>query len=124
VVYGKWLVQASKQASSKHTHTHTHGCNEVTLGWGSLRLAPNILLSHPHSHTHIPVLSVIYWQDMKVTGAILVVFPVVLFVLTRSTFIHTIVLLLLSLYGLFSGYIIVRISIDCFYMKEVKNPLR
>ena len=92
--------------------------------WGSLRLAPNILLSHPNSHTHIPVLSVIYWQDVKVTGAILAVLPVVLFVLTRSTFIHTIVLLLLSLYGLFSGYIIIRISIDFFYMKEVKNPLK
>jgi len=35
VIYGKWSVQASKQASE-----HTHGCNEVTLVWGSLRLAP------------------------------------------------------------------------------------
>jgi len=52
------------------------------------------------------------------------VFLVVLFVLIRSTFIHTIVLFLLSLYGLFSGYIIITISIDYFYMKEVKNPLK
>jgi len=34
VIYGKWLVQASKQAN-----IHTHGCNEVTLVWGSLRLS-------------------------------------------------------------------------------------
>jgi len=35
VIYGKWPVQASKQAK-----IHTHGCNEVTLVWGLLRLAP------------------------------------------------------------------------------------
>jgi len=35
VMYGKWSVQANKQAN-----IHTHGCNEVTLVWGSLRLAP------------------------------------------------------------------------------------
>jgi len=35
VIYGKWSVQASKQAN-----IHTHGCNEVTLVWGSLKLAP------------------------------------------------------------------------------------
>ena len=34
-VYGKWSVQANKQAN-----IHTHVCNEVTLVWGSLRLAP------------------------------------------------------------------------------------
>ena len=35
MIYGKWSVQAYKQAN-----IHTHGCNEVTLVWGSLRLAP------------------------------------------------------------------------------------
>ena len=35
--------QASKQASK---HTHTHMRNEVTLVWGSLRLAPIILQFH------------------------------------------------------------------------------
>jgi len=38
-----WSVHASKQASkqaSKHTSIHTHARNEVTLVWGSLRLAP------------------------------------------------------------------------------------
>ena len=35
VTYGKWSVQASKQAN-----IHTHMCNEATLVWGSLRLAP------------------------------------------------------------------------------------
>ena len=34
-IYGKWSVQASKQAN-----IHTHVCNAVTLVWGSLRLAP------------------------------------------------------------------------------------
>jgi len=34
-LYGKWPVQASKQAN-----IHTHGCNEVALVWGSLRLVP------------------------------------------------------------------------------------
>ena len=32
----EWSVQASKH----QTNIHTHGCNEVTLVWGSLRLAP------------------------------------------------------------------------------------
>ena len=31
MIYGKWSVQAN---------IHTHGCNEVMLVWGSLRLAP------------------------------------------------------------------------------------
>ena len=35
MIYGKWSVQASRPAN-----IHTHGCNEVTLVWGSLRLAP------------------------------------------------------------------------------------
>jgi len=35
VIYGKWSVQASKQAN-----IHTHRCNEVTLVWGLLRLTP------------------------------------------------------------------------------------
>jgi len=45
VIYGKWSVQASKQAN-----IHTHGCNEVMLVWGLLRLAPIMLelkLQHP-----------------------------------------------------------------------------
>ena len=39
MIYGKWSVQASKQAN-----IHTHGCNEVTLVRGSLRLAPIIFI--------------------------------------------------------------------------------
>ena len=35
----QWVVSGwSKQASTEHTHVHA--CNEVTLVWGSLRLAP------------------------------------------------------------------------------------
>ena len=37
------VVGPSKQAS-KQANIHTHGCNEVTLVWGSLRLAPIIPL--------------------------------------------------------------------------------
>jgi len=36
VTYGKWSVQASKHQANIHTYM----CNEVTLVWGSLRLAP------------------------------------------------------------------------------------
>jgi len=36
VIYSKWLVHDP----SKQANIHTHGCNEVTLVWGSLRLAP------------------------------------------------------------------------------------
>ena len=39
MIYGKWSVQASKQASKQ---TYTHRCNEVTLVWSLLRLAPII----------------------------------------------------------------------------------
>ena len=45
MIYGKWSVhtdQASKQAS-KQANIHMYGCNEVTLVWGLLRLAPIIV---------------------------------------------------------------------------------
>ena len=35
MIYGKWSVQASKQAN-----IYMHGCNEVMLVWGSPRLTP------------------------------------------------------------------------------------
>jgi len=37
VIYGKWSVQASKEAS-KQANVHTHGCNEVTPGSASPQL--------------------------------------------------------------------------------------
>ena len=38
------MVSPSKQASKQASiDTHTHVCNAVTLVWGSLRLAPNIV---------------------------------------------------------------------------------
>jgi len=40
--------QANKQAS-KQANIHTHECNEVTLVWGSLRLAP-IICGFMHVH--------------------------------------------------------------------------
>ena len=37
------VVGPSKQAS-KQANIHTHGCNEVSLVWGLLRLAPIIVM--------------------------------------------------------------------------------
>ena len=36
----KFSVSGRSKQASKHTSIHTHVCNEVTLVWGSLRLAP------------------------------------------------------------------------------------
>jgi len=47
VIYGKWSVQASKQAN-----THTHGFNEVTLVWGEPERAPTIKLQ-VHMHIYL-----------------------------------------------------------------------
>jgi len=44
VIYSKWSIQANKQASNQ-ANIHTHGCNEVTLVWGSLRLAPIMIVN-------------------------------------------------------------------------------
>ena len=58
MIYGKWLVQASKQAN-----IHTHGCNEVTLVWGSLRLAP---ISMDHTNDHMDILIDSYnWDERE-----------------------------------------------------------
>ena len=46
-IYGKWSVQASKQAN-----IHTHVRNDVTVVWGSLRLAPIILLVQFFGNMH------------------------------------------------------------------------
>ena len=50
-IFGKWLVQASKQAS-----IHKHVCNEVMVVWGSLRLAPIILSTDFESPLFPPLL--------------------------------------------------------------------
>jgi len=44
------VVGPSKQASK---HTHKHGCNEVTLVWGSLRLAPITTSYRYFIHVHM-----------------------------------------------------------------------
>ena len=40
IAYLKFPVCGRSTQASKHTSIHTHACNEVTLVWGSLRLAP------------------------------------------------------------------------------------
>ena len=53
----KWLTVSawSKQDPSKHTHMH--GCNEITLVWGSLRLTPIMPGARPASHPIHPISS-------------------------------------------------------------------
>ena len=42
-IYGKWLVQASKQEASKLTHTHAQcGHTSVGLAWGSPQLVSSL----------------------------------------------------------------------------------
>ena len=34
------MISGRSKQASKQANIHTHGCNEVTLVWGSLRLTP------------------------------------------------------------------------------------
>ena len=79
-------------------------------------------------YTCIPtvVLSIVYWDDWRQTvvvlGECLLVW--MLLTLTFNTFIHTIVVLLLSFLIVSLGYIVINVAIDSFYNKEIKNPFR
>ena len=79
--------------------------------------------THTHTHTHT-VLFIIYWCDVKLTAVILGVCLVVLLTLTLNTFIHTVVLVLLSFMVVSLTYIVTKISIDSFYNKEIRNPFQ
>ena len=92
-----------------HTHTHMHACTHAH--------------THTHTHTHT-ALFVIYWRDMKLSAVILGVCLVVLLTLTLNTFLHTIVLLLLSFLVVSLSYIVTKVMIDSFYNREIKNPFR
>jgi len=50
-----WSVHASK-----HTSIHTHACNQVTLVWGSLRLAP----------ISITYIAVMYYAEYEYVNAL------------------------------------------------------
>ena len=39
----RFTVSGRSKQASKQANIHTHRCNEVTLVWGSLRLAPIML---------------------------------------------------------------------------------
>jgi len=73
---------------------------------------------------HYLALYVIYWYNIKLSAVILGVCLVVLLTLTLNTFIHTIVLLLLSFLVVSLAYIVTKVAIDSFYNKEIKNPFR
>jgi len=73
---------------------------------------------------HPFALYVIYWYNIKLSAVILGVCLVVLLTLTLNTFIHTIVLLLLSFLVVSLAYIVTKVAIDSFYNKEIKNPFR
>lgn len=70
------------------------------------------------------VLYVIYWHDLKLSAVVLGVCLVVLLTLTFNTFIHTIVLLLLSFMVVSLTYIVARLAIDYYLNKSVDNPFR
>ena len=69
-----------------------------------------------------PVLSLIYWRDVKLSALVLGVELVVLLTLSLNTLLHTIVLFLLSFLVVSLTYIVSKIVIDSFYNREVKNP--
>jgi len=71
---------------------------------------------------HPFALYIIYWYNIKLSAVILGVCLVVLLTLTLNTFIHTIVLLLLSFLVVSLAYIVTKVAIDSFYNKEIKNP--
>lgn len=73
-------------------------------------------------HLHPAVLYIIYWQEPKLSAVVLGVDMVVLLTLTLNTFLHTIVLLLLSFLVVSLTYIVTKIAIDSFYNRNIQNP--
>lgn len=70
------------------------------------------------------MLYVVYWKDVKLSAVVLGVELIVLLTLTLNTFLHTLVLLLLSILVVSLTYIVTKIAIDSFYNREIKNPFR
>jgi len=50
MTYGKWLVQ---WPSKIQANIHMHGCNEVTLVWGLLRLTSGVTTHCPCNLNHM-----------------------------------------------------------------------
>ena len=80
-------------------------------------------LKHTHS-LNIIVHYVIYWREYWLSGVILEVCLVWLLLTVKYTFIHIIVLLLLLSLVISFICIIIKIPIDWFYNREIKNPFR
>lgn len=70
------------------------------------------------------MLYLIYWQDPKMSAVVLGVDLIVLLTLSLNTFLHTVVLLLLSFMVVTLTYIVTKIAIDSFYNRNIRNPFR
>ncbi len=64
------------------------------------------------------------WKDVKLSAVVLGVELIVLLTLTLNTFLHTVVLLLLSVLVVSLTYIVTKIAIDSFYNREIRNPFK
>ena len=111
-------------------HTHIHPLSHTSLLSSSPSPSTN-----PHPCTHLPpplplslppppVLYIIYWHDLKLSAVMLGVCLVVLLTLTLNTFLHTIILLMLSFMVVSLTYIVTKIAIDSFYNREIRNPFK
>ena len=78
----------------------------------------------PTVHTSHAVHFVIYWRNVKLSAVIFAMCLVGLFLTIQYTFIHTVVLLLLLSLVICFIYITVKIAIDFFYNRDIKNPFR
>ena len=70
------------------------------------------------------VLYVIFWKDPKLSAVVLGGILVTLLTLTLNTFIHTMVLFLLSFLVVSLTYIVIKIALDSFYNRRIKNPFK
>ena len=70
------------------------------------------------------VLYIIYWHDLKLSVVALLTSLVVLATLCMNTMLHTIVLLLLSANVVSLLYIVIKIAIDSFYNRDIRNPFQ
>ena len=71
---------------------------------------------------HLSVLQIIYWKDVKLSGASLIVAVVILCTLCMNTVLHAVVLVLLASMVVSLVYIVTKVAIDSFYNREIRNP--
>ena len=71
---------------------------------------------------HLSVLHIIYWKDLKLSGAALVMSLGILCTLCMNTMLHAVVLVLLASMVVSLVYIVTKVAIDSFYNREIQNP--